>query len=63
MDNTGFKLWYTGTTSNKNGVGVLIHKSLKNGVVEVRRQGDRIILVKLVISDMILNVINVYAPK
>ena len=63
VDNTGFKLWYTGTTSNKNGVGVLIDKSLKDGVVEVRRQGDRIVLVKLVISDMILNVISAYAPK
>ena len=63
VDNTGFKLWYTGTTSNKNGVGVLIDKSLKDGVVEVRRQGDRIILVKLVISDMVLNVISAYAPK
>ena len=62
MDNTGFKLWYTGTTTNKN-VGVLIDKSLKDGVVEVRRQGDRIILVKLVISDMVLNVISAYAPK
>ena len=57
------KLWYTGTTSNKNGVGVLIDKSLKDGVVEVRRQVDMIILVKLVISDMVLNVISVYAPK
>ena len=59
MDNTSFKLWYIGKTSNKNGVGVLIDKSLKVGVVEVRRQGDRIILVKLVV----LNVISVYAPK
>ena len=62
MDNTGFKLWYTGTTLNKNGVGVLIDKRLKEGVVEVRSQGDSIILVKLVISDMILNIISAYAP-
>ena len=41
----------------------MIDKCLKDGVVEVRRQGDRIILVKLVISDMVLNVINAYAPK
>ena len=60
VDNTSFKLWYTGTTTNKN-VGVLIDKSLKDGVVKVRRQGDRIILVKLVISDMVLNVISTYA--
>jgi hypothetical protein len=41
--NTGFKLWYIGTTPSKNGVGVLIDKSLKNGVVGVRRQENRII--------------------
>jgi exonuclease III len=64
VDNTSFKLWYTGTTSNINGVGVLIDKRLKDGVVEVRRQGYRIILlVKLVVSDMVLNVISAYAPK
>ena len=41
----------------------MIDKSLKDGVVEVRRQGDRIILVKLVINDMVLNVISAYAPQ
>ena len=38
VDNTGFNLWYTGTVANKNGVGVLIDKSLKNSVVGVRRK-------------------------
>ena len=57
-----FQALYIGTVVNRNGVGVLIDKSLKNGVVGVRRQGDRIILVKLVIGDMVLNVISVYAP-
>ena len=32
-------------------------------MVEVKRQGDRIILVKLVISDIVLNVISAYAPQ
>jgi hypothetical protein len=41
----------------------LISKSLKSGVVDVKRCGDRIILVKLVIGDLILNVINAYAPQ
>ena len=63
MDNTGFKLWYTRIVANRNGVGVLIDKSLKNSVVGVRRQGDRIILVKLVIGDMVLKVISTYAPQ
>ncbi|AQL05851.1 Retrovirus-related Pol polyprotein LINE-1 [Zea mays] len=63
VEGTGFKLWYTGTATNKNGVGVLIDKSLKDGVVDVKRVGDRIILVKLVIGDLVLNVISVYAPQ
>ena len=41
VDNTGFKLWYTGTVANRNGVGVLIDKSLKNGVVGVRTEKAR----------------------
>ncbi|PUZ38091.1 hypothetical protein GQ55_9G169400 [Panicum hallii var. hallii] len=53
VEGSGFKLWYTGTTSGRNGVGILIDKSLKDGVVDVRRQGDRIILVRLVIGDVV----------
>ena len=49
-------------TANRNGVGVLIDKSLKDDVVDVRRRGDRIILVKLVVVDLVLNVISAYAP-
>ena len=41
----------------------MIDKRLKDAVVEVRRQQDRIILVKLVVSDMVLNVISAYAPQ
>ena len=63
MENTGFKLSYTGTVANKNGVGILIDKSLKNGVVDVKRLGDRIILVKLVVGDLVFNVISAYAPQ
>jgi exonuclease III len=37
VENTGFKLWYTGKERSRNGVGILIDNSLKNGVVTVRR--------------------------
>ena len=63
VENTGFKLWYSGTTSGRNGVGILIDKSLRDGVVDVRRQGDRIILVRLVVGDSPLNVVCAYAPQ
>jgi exonuclease III len=63
VEDTGFKLWYTGTTVNKNGVGIVLDKSLKNGVVDIKRQGDRIILVKLLVGDLIFNIISAYAPQ
>jgi hypothetical protein len=63
VENTSFKVWYSGTVANKNGVGILIDKTLKDGVVDVKRQGDRIILVKLVMGDVVLNIISAYAPQ
>jgi hypothetical protein len=36
VDNTDFNLWYTGAIATRNG-GVLINKSLKSDVVDVRR--------------------------
>jgi exonuclease III len=62
VEDIGFKLWYTGTTSGRNDVGILIDRSLKDRVVDVRRQDDQIILVKLVVGDSALNVISAYAP-
>ncbi|VAI79741.1 unnamed protein product [Triticum turgidum subsp. durum] len=37
VEDTGFKLWYTGTAANRNGVCILINKSLKYEVVDVKR--------------------------
>jgi hypothetical protein len=63
VEDTGFKLWYTGNTSTKNGVTIVLDKSLEDGVVDIKCQGDRIILVKLLIGDLVFNVISAYAPQ
>jgi exonuclease III len=63
VKDTSFKLWYTGIMINKNGVGIMLDKSLKDGVVDIKRQGDMIILVKLLIGDLVFNVISAYAPQ
>jgi hypothetical protein len=63
VEDTGFKLWYTGNTSTKNGVAIVLDKSFKDGVVDMKRQGDMIILVKLLVGDLIFNVISAYAPQ
>jgi hypothetical protein len=63
VEGSGFKLWYTRATSGRNGVGILIDRSFKDRDVDVKRQGDRIILLQLVVRDVTLNVISVYAPQ
>jgi hypothetical protein len=63
VEDTGFKLWYTGNTSTKNDAGIVLDKSLKDGVVDIKRQGDKIILVKLLVGDLIFNVISAYVPQ
>jgi exonuclease III len=61
VEDADFKLWYTGNTTTKNGVSIVLNKSLKGGVVDIKRQGDMIILVKLLIGDLVFNVISAYA--
>jgi hypothetical protein len=51
VENKGFKLWYTEKERSRNDVGILIDKSIKNGVVTVRKQEDRIIIIKLIFGD------------
>ena len=63
VEDTGFKLWYMGATPGMNGVGILIDRSFKDGVVEVRRRDDRIILIRMVVGDSVVNVISAYAPQ
>jgi hypothetical protein len=62
VEDIGFKLWYTGNTSTKS-VGIVLDKSLKDGVVDIKRQGDMIILVKFLVGDLVSNVISTYAPQ
>jgi hypothetical protein len=44
-------------------MSIMLAKSLKGGVVDIKRQGDMIILVKLVVGDLVFNVISAYAPQ
>ena len=59
----GFKLWYSGGTRTRNGVGILVAKELTDLVVEVRHKSDHIMSIKLVAEAEVLNVICVYAPQ
>ncbi|XP_058008954.1 uncharacterized protein LOC131183079 [Hevea brasiliensis] len=63
VGNSGYKLWFTGKERNKNGVGIIIDRTLKNAIITVKRVGDRIILVKLVLEGKTINVVSAYAPQ
>jgi hypothetical protein len=63
VEDIGFKLWYTGTTTNKNGIGIMLDKRLKDVVVDIKRQKDMIIFVKLLVGDLVFNVISAYASQ
>jgi hypothetical protein len=41
----------------------VLDKSLKDGVVDIKRQEDKIILVKLLVENLIFNVISAYTPQ
>jgi hypothetical protein len=62
VEDTGFKLWYTDTTTTKNKVGIMLDKSLKDGV-DIKQQRDQIILVKLFVGDLIFSVISAYTAQ
>ncbi|KAM2384478.1 hypothetical protein ACFXTH_041910 [Malus domestica] len=49
LENSGFKLWYSGTNRTRNGVGIIVDKTLTQDVVDVKRVGDRIMAIKIVI--------------
>ncbi|KAG5583105.1 hypothetical protein H5410_053732 [Solanum commersonii] len=62
-DVDGFKLWYSGGSRDRNGVGILVDGDLREQVVEVRRINDRLMTIKLVIGGSTLSVISAYAPQ
>jgi exonuclease III len=61
MEDTGFKLWYTGNTSTKNDVGIVLDKSLKDGGHQASRRQDY--LVKLLVGHLVFDVISAYTPQ
>ncbi|KAM1219346.1 hypothetical protein ACFX2J_046190 [Malus domestica] len=63
LENSGFKLWYSGTNRTRNGVGIIVDKTLTQDVVDVKRVGDKIMAIKIVIGQELINVISAYAPQ
>ncbi|KAK3538962.1 hypothetical protein QTP86_023565 [Hemibagrus guttatus] len=59
----GFKLFYYGVDSKRNGVGVALKEEFVRNVLEVKRVSDRVMSLKLEIEGVMLNVVSDYAPQ
>ncbi|XP_026746110.1 uncharacterized protein LOC113507456 [Trichoplusia ni] len=59
----GYKFYYCGSDGKRNGVGVVLDNRLKESVVDVKRVNDRLIAVKVIVDDIIFNIVSVYAPQ
>ncbi|KAK3547391.1 hypothetical protein QTP86_018892 [Hemibagrus guttatus] len=59
----GFKLFYYGVDSKRNGVGVVVKEEFVRNVLEVKRVSDRVMSLKLEIEGVMLNVVSGYAPQ
>ncbi|KAK3551534.1 hypothetical protein QTP70_017336 [Hemibagrus guttatus] len=59
----GFKLFYYGVDSKRNGVGVVLKEEFVKNVLEVKRVSDRVMSLKLEIEGVMLNVVSGYAPQ
>ena len=59
----GYKMYYFGTSNNRNGVAVILGREWHDKILKVDRISDKIINVKLAYGNSILNVISAYAPQ
>ena len=58
-----YNFWYSSSSSDTNGVGILVRQELAEDVIEVEKISDRIMRIKIVFGTTINNIISVYAPQ
>ena len=61
----GYKLFYHGDTSNRNGVGIIVREERTKDILEISRISDRIILLKLARPNTkeVTTIISAYEPQ
>lgn len=57
-----YKFWWQGGDGT-GGVGVLMKEELSEGVMEVRRKNDRVIVVVVLVGKLVVRVVSAYAPQ
>ena len=59
----GYKLYYHGEDSKRNGIGIVLCVELKDRVLAVTRTCDRVMRIKLEIEGEVWHVMSCYAPQ
>ena len=57
-----YKLFLMGNEAKTDGVGIFVAEKWADNVVRVQRHSERILVLKMVLGDRLLNVFSVYAP-
>ena len=57
-----YKLFWMGSEAKTEGFGTFVAEKWVDSVVSVERHSERILVLKMVSGDRLLNVITVYAP-
>ena len=63
LSETRYKIWYTENDRPKNGVGIIMDKTLIDELVDGKRIGNRIIMVKVGLERMTMNIFSTYVPQ
>nr|GEY33191.1 craniofacial development protein 2-like [Tanacetum cinerariifolium] len=62
-DTNGYRIWYSGSGTARNGVSVILTTELRDKVVQVKKSSDRVMAISMVIEGETINVISAYAPR
>jgi len=57
-----YKLFWLGSKAKSDGVGIFVAEKWVDSVVSVERHSERILALKMVLGDCLLDVFTVYAP-
>ena len=59
----GYKLYYHGVDSRRNGVGIVLKEEWTSGVIEVSRVADRIMHMKVELGGDMINIVSAYTSQ
>ena len=57
-----YKLFWMGSKAKSDGVGIFVAEKWVDNVVRVERHSERVLVLKMVLNDCLLNVFTVCAP-